>query len=100
MLAFGKPVALTADPVSIVAMAASALPTRSRTSWGPRLRGASPLLYGEMLAEVYLSVRLFHWAWVFLEAQIYIDIAIFVDSKTNTEGRIFLLDLLRPMEIV
>ena len=67
---------------------------------GTPIEGASPLLYGEMLAGVYLSERLFHWAWVFLEAQIYIDIAIFVDSKTNTEGRIFLLDLLRPMEIV
>ena len=35
-LAFGKPVALTNDLVVVEATAASALPTRSRSSWGPR----------------------------------------------------------------
>ena len=35
-LAFGKPVALTNDLVVVEATAASALPTHSRSSWGPR----------------------------------------------------------------
>ena len=35
-LAFDKRIALTADPVSIRATAVSALPTKSRTSRGPR----------------------------------------------------------------
>ena len=35
ILAFGNKVALTADPVSIGATCASALPTHSRSSWGP-----------------------------------------------------------------
>ena len=35
-LAFGKPVALTNDLVVVEATAASALPTRSRSSRGPR----------------------------------------------------------------
>ena len=35
-LAFGKPVALTNDLVVVEATAASALPTHSRISWGPR----------------------------------------------------------------
>ena len=30
---------------------------------GTPIEGASPLLYGEMLAEVYLSVRLFFYLW-------------------------------------
>ena len=35
-VAFGKPVALTNDLVVVAATAASALPTRSRSSRGPR----------------------------------------------------------------
>ena len=35
LLAFGNRIALTADPVSSRATDASALPTHSRSSWGP-----------------------------------------------------------------
>ena len=49
--AFGNKVALTADPVSIGATYASALPTRSRTSWGPRF---CPLLSAELVCMGYL----------------------------------------------
>lgn len=35
-LAFGKPIALTNDLVVVEATAASAPPTRSRSSWEPR----------------------------------------------------------------
>ena len=35
-LAFGNRIALTNDPVVVRATDASALPTHSRSSWGPR----------------------------------------------------------------
>ena len=44
-LAFDKRIALTADPVSIRATAVSALPTLSRSSWGP-VRRPEGLLNG------------------------------------------------------
>ena len=39
--AFGNKIALTVDLVNIEATCASALPTHSRSSWGPLLNGTS-----------------------------------------------------------
>ncbi len=51
LLAFGNIVALTVDSVNIRATCASALPTRSRSSWGPRMMATK--IFKNMTRDIF-----------------------------------------------